>query len=937
MKINNSTTRLLSLAIASALVSGCIGGNTKPEPKATLADIDVSGGRYDKQAQDTEANLHKKSQDDIRQAYYRYIETASEKDLSRKDALGRLAELELELTNRMIKNSSDEEFESPAYRESLNKTIRLLETTLRDYPEASGNDKVMYQLAQAYDRSDRYDDAIAMLENLASKNPQSLYYPEAQFRIAETAFAQADYFKAEDAYTEVILTPGNDKFYEKSLFKRGWTRYKGGFYEEAVDDFVEAIKYHKFGEYSQLADADKTHFDEYFRALGLAFSYQAEDGVIRDYFEGVDGFKYLYETYAAVSDIYLKQERYSDAALILDQFVKYHSDSSRLPQAELKKIDAWKNGGFTQQLFAEIDVFYTRYNPNAPFWKTHSDEYTQKEVDKNLREYIVQITSYYHERYQNKGKSDDFAQAETWYQRYLQHYGAYANQDNIYALYAELLLAANQADKAITFYEQAAFDGNIILDKSAAYSAITLSNDLVRSSSSASIKSTWLDKHLNYAQQYVELYPEDSKTQSIALNAAALGFQEKAYTRAIELANFIPDGANETTRFEANNIKARSYLELQQYADAEAVYLELLDSNVKSRKQASTITNSLALAIYRQAEAEQSANNIDAALGQFTRISLVAPSSDLAATGLYDAIAITMNEKRWDQAIVLINNFKQRYPRHKLESDVTKKLSVAYLNSDQKGKAAQEFERISQFEGNKEVKMAALWQAAQLYEGKKDWKGAIRAYRDFAHEYTKPYAQNLEAMYKLTELYAKENDSAKRYFWQNKIRQADKKATKREKTDRTQFIASSTILELAQQRRSDFSRVRLVEPLAANLKKKKAAMQDAVKLYGQASSFGVAEITTESTFSIGKIYQDFSQSLLDSERPGNLSADELEQYEILLEDQAFPFEEKAIEFYETNIARVQDGTYDEWLESSFSELKALFPVRYEREGKINAY
>lgn len=930
-------------------------GNQK-EQKQTLADIDVVGGRYQpqnsRQTQNTVSaqqdsgeqpndgnisGLDKKSNDDIRNAYYRYIETASDKDLSRKNALNRLAELELELTNRMIRESSEDDQDSPAYSAAIAKTINLLETTLRDYPEAKGNDRVMYQLAQAYDRSGRYKDAIDILEDLVKKYPRSEYYPEAQFRIAENAFAYTDYFKAEDAYTEVILTPGNDKFYEKSLFKRGWTRYKGQFYEEAIDDFVEAIKYHRFANYADLSDADKTHFDEYFRALGLAFSYQKQDGAIRDYFANVDDYKYLYETYASVSDIYLKQERYSDAAEVLEQFAQYHSDSSKLPQAELRKIEAWKAGGFTKRLFNEIEGLYTNYNPDGPFWKTHNDEYTAKEVNKQLRQYIVQITSYYHERYQDKGKTDDFSQAQTWYERYLKHYGAYGNQDNIYALYGELLVSAGQRDKAITYYEQAAFDGNIILDKQAAYSAISLSNDLVRNNANTEEKNKWLNKHIQYAQRFVEIYPEDNRIESIALNAAELGFREKAYQKAIEIADFIPDNANEKTRFSANNIKARSYLELTQYADAESVYLELMDSSIKTKKDLKTITDSLALSIYRQGEAAQKDNNIDLALNHFTRISSVTPESELAATGLYDAIAMTMEKQRWEQAIGLINNFKQRFPRHKLEADVTKKLSVAYLSSDQQGKAAAEFERISQFEENQEVKMAALWQAAQLYESKKNRDGAIRAYRDFAHTYPKPYAQNIEAMFKLTELYADMGDTEKRHFWQNKIREADKKATKREKTERTQFIASTTILELAQQRRQDFSRVSLVEPLAQNLKRKKSAMQDSVKLYGQASSYGVAEITTEATYSIGKIYQEFSRSLLDSERPKTLSADELEQYEILLEDQAFPFEEKAIEFYETNLARTKDGTFDTWLEDSFKQLEGLFPVRYKRTGKISAF
>ena len=53
----------------------------------------------------------------------------------------------------------------------------------------------------------------------------------------------------------------------------------------------------------------------------------------------------------------------------------------------------------------------------------------------------------------------------------------------------------------------------------------------------------------------------------------------------------------------------------------------------------------------------------------------------------------------------------------------------------------------------------------------------------------------------------------------------------------------------------------------------------------------------------------------------NLDAIELEQYEILLEDQAFPFEAKAIEFYETNLGRIKDGAYNNWIEKKSQSAK----------------
>ncbi len=114
-------------------------------------------------------------------------------------------------------------------------------------------------------------------------------------------------------------------------------------------------------------------------------------------------------------------------------------------------------------------------------------------------------------------------------------------------------------------------------------------------------------------------------------------------------------------------------------------------------------------------------------------------------------------------------------------------------------------------------------------------------------------------------------------------------------------------------------------------------MQSAVKLFGRASVYGVADTATEATHSIAEIYSSFSKALLESERPTNLNTDELEQYQILLEDKAFPFEEKAIEFYEANLNHIKYGIYNQWVQNSLKRLEELYPARYKRELKVDTY
>ena len=192
-------------------------------------------------------------------------------------------------------------------------------------------------------------------------------------------------------------------------------------------------------------------------------------------------------------------------------------------------------------------------------------------------------------------------------------------------------------------------------------------------------------------------------------------------------------------------------------------------------------------------------------------------------------------------------------------------------------------------------------------------------------------------MSRVASLYEKSNSAKTSRDWYRQIIKRDAGALNNVRTILSRSITSNAYLHLARYEKSQFDSFQLTLPLKETLRRKKAAMQSAVQLFGRASLNKVYDVTTEATFSIASIYYAFSRSLLESDRPSDLNDDELDQYEILLEDQAFPFEDKAIEFFEINLSRIKDGFYNDWVKRSFLELRKLFPVRYNRQPKLDNF
>jgi tetratricopeptide (TPR) repeat protein len=320
------------------------------------------------------------------------------------------------------------------------------------------------------------------------------------------------------------------------------------------------------------------------------------------------------------------------------------------------------------------------------------------------------------------------------------------------------------------------------------------------------------------------------------------------------------------------------------------------------------------------------------AMRQFERVAKQAPKTQASVAAQFDIAAAHMEEKQYGKAAEEFERFRRKYPNHALQQRVAENLVVAYMKSNKPLLAAEELKNLMAYQSNDQAQRDMLLQVAELYEKAKDYEKAVDSYERYVQSYPHPVEQATEVRHTLATLANKAGNQQRYRHWLKEIIKHDKFAGS-ERTDRTKYLAAKAALTLAEPMLSSFREVQLVTPLKKNLKRKKQRMQVAVDAFTEAAEYGVQEVTTASVYLLGEIYRDFGQELLKSERPQGLTPEEREQYDILLEEQAYPFEEKSIDIHESNVERVKDGTYDEWVRKSFAALKKLRPVRYAKAEK----
>ena len=377
-------------------------------------------------------------------------------------------------------------------------------------------------------------------------------------------------------------------------------------------------------------------------------------------------------------------------------------------------------------------------------------------------------------------------------------------------------------------------------------------------------------------------------------------------------------------------VVAHSSYELEIYNDAEVGYLEVLKLTAKDDKTRVQLTDNLAASIYKQGEKARGEEKYRDAVRHFLRIAAVAPASKIRSTAEYDAAAVLLQIRDLDQAITVLLGFRNNYPKHELQKDVTKKIAYAYKELENYSLAAKEYERVA-IEAGKEEELVreAMLQAAELYEKAKDADNSLRVYKQFVVKFPKPLEFALDTYYKIAMIHKSQDNLTRYRDTLQHIIKTDATAGA-ERTDRTRYLAAQSSLVIIEPSYDEFIAIKLVKPFKKTLKQKQKSMKSLVKRYTKLVDYKVADVTAASTFYIAEIYFNFNQSLMQSEKPDGLNEVELEEFTLMVEEQAFPFEEKAIQVHEKNMELLSAGLYSNWIDRSIEKLAKLLPARYAK-------
>ncbi|HZN02685.1 MAG TPA: tetratricopeptide repeat protein [Candidatus Polarisedimenticolia bacterium] len=817
--------------------------------------------------------------------------------------------------------------------------IALYERLLKEYPSYQNSDQVLYQMARAYDELGRTEQAMEIMDRLIRANPQSLHHDEVQFRRAEYYFMRRKFRDAENAYSSITAKGAASTFYELALYKLGWTFYKQDLYDEALQQYMGLIDYKVSVGYDfdqQHEEEDERRVADTFRVISLAFSNLGGPDAVQKYFTTAGERPYENRVYANLGEHYLEKLRYDDAAKTYKAFVALHPFHRAAPQFSMRVVETFTKGGFPKLVLESKREFASLYGLQSDYWK-HNKTDEAPEVVEYLKGNLKDLATHYHAQYQGTKKADEklahYGEARRWYGDYLASFPTDADSPGINYRLADLQLENKDFGDAAKQYERTAYDYPAHSQSAAAgYAAVFSHREQLKTAGEAerdAIKRETVASSLKFA----DAFPDHQHAAAILGAAADDLYEMKDYAIAVATARRVIEtwpAADAAIRRSAWIVVAHGSFELAEYPQAEQAYTQVLAATPGDDESHAALVDTLAASIYKQGELAREAQDYRAAADHFLRIRTAAPTSTIRPASEYDAGAALMALKDWTAAAAALEAFRADYPEHKLHGEATRQIALAYKESGQLSRAAGEYERLASQSEDPTVRGESLLVAGDLYAQSEARDRALEVYGRYVRDFPRPIETALETRFKIAEMHKAAHDDGLYRKQLREIVKLDADAGSA-RTGRTRTLAGRSALVLSEQTYGEFTAVKLTQPFEKSLQEKKQRMDAVIDVMDGLVAYEIADVTAAAAYYIAETYSDFSRSLVESERPDDLTPAQLAEYNLALEDEAFPFEEKAIGFHEKNLEMMRAGSFNAWVEKSLGRLAELVPGRYAKK------
>jgi len=827
------------------------------------------------------------------------------------ELLLRLAELayrEEEAALREAYQSSTESAIPPGqrYRQSRAFYTRLTE----QYPDSPQALAAYYNLG--YLLAEEGEDVLSAwaYRQVLERDPATPYATEIHMRLGEALFEEGVPEEAATHYRAVIAAE-RAEYVDKAYYKLGWCYYNLEDYGSAVAAFTQVLE--------RGAASPEDLREETLGVLSRALLEWGGLARLQPYLaDRAEGFPYGPRLHLLLGELYAESSRYTDAVAVFAAGADAFPAAAECLALEQGIVRALLTVRDQAGAMARRETWLKRYGPGSPWDLRYAGSELAERRDVLLEEGL-RLAAMYHHGGSQRGQGG-LPRALDLYQRYREQFGDATEQgyELAFAHAQALAEAGRAADAAARYREVARHPVWSAHREDASYRRITALEVLYREEPGV------LPELAAAHEEYVALNPNSDQVPEVLFAEGELYFTAEQFPAARGVFERLVAEYPAAQRLgQALERIARCHFREGAYAETEAASRRAL-AVPQAAETAERVHKLLAFSIFKQAEVLESSGDLAAANAQFFRLADELPREDAAPIALYRGAENLRRLGDESAAARVYERLAREYPGSEYGHSALVLAARIFASLGDWGEAARGYAAIYRADPRADEAPEALFAAAKAWQQAGRLADAARLYAEFVVVYPS-HARVAEALYR-EGLILQERDrpaeAAARFeaAWNSTA-----------KGDAGVYRALAT-LALGRRLLAEFEAVALAGDLGTALVRKEELLDRALGELSRAASLPFAETLTEALYRAGAAFEHLKAALLASERPADLSEEELEEYGFLLEEKAFPLEERAVGYYRRGTAAARDaGVHTAWVERMYGRLEELLPWAYQRQ------
>ncbi len=852
----------------------------------------------------------------------------------------------LDLARRLYSN----QLGAVSEQQDLQSRVSFYENLLATTPPQELKDDFYYELASSQDRLGQTDQASQMMALLLQRFPESAHRQEAQFRLAEYAFARKDYATARQYYQQVVQAQAPDTplarqvdapYWQQAQYQLGWGHYKDGQFEAAISAFeqlIDALQAKKTlnkGEQARLSDSIRT--------LSLAYvQLGGAPALAKRYGQQPLSANEL-AVYRAVIDRYREQKQEFDVAQTYENFIQRHPKARETAQFNAELIEVYKSAGFAQDIIRAKTDYVQRFATSGQYFQ-QADAADQASLRPMLKTNLDDLARHFHAMAQKDRSPEEFRKAAGLYRQQLDLATAPDDQVRIRQSLAEVLYSAGDYEQAIPLFEALAYQPPLGNKPSEAGYFALLAYQAELKKRPEPQQAEWQKRQLDSTLRYADAFGTDPQAATILLTLAGqyLDRQQPATVqqlaeRTLQLPQLVA-GDRKTALI----LRANSLFDQQNWTLAEPAYRDVLGLTLEAADR-QRYQNQQAISLYRQAEQQQQAKQLDAASRLYQQASDTSADERLKVDAAWRS-AMVLGEV--PAAIVPLQQFLQRYAEREQARGLLERIAAIQSGQQDWAGLSQTYQQISARDRTQapDNAAAALWLAAdserRLVNAPEQNRltplsaAERRLYQQYLGWPKAPLDQQVEASERLyQDALLRQDGPVQQQELARQVRWATAGSIPAELQPRLRYLLARARHLEAQPALARYQGLSVGQPIKDSIAAKKAALDEVIRTQQAIIDLKVADFVPQAQATLGDSFAQFYQAILAIPAPDSLDDLAREQFALALEEQADPLKSKAIEWHQANItlARAPEAPlWDRWIRQSYASLALLSPGRYQR-------